>query len=108
MGFLFYFFISRFPSYFRALFLLNAAPTLCRSSKLSFGSNWIQKPKTSIYEILRVLFSNMDFNFAYFANFNFAHFEIEESFGLIWEKLQKGRFHLQTSNSSIYFCSFCL
>ena len=31
----------------------------------------------------------MDFNFAYFVNFNFAHFETEESFGLIWVKLQK-------------------
>ena len=29
----------------------------------------------------------MDFNFAHFANFNFAYFEIEESFGLIWVKL---------------------
>ena len=58
--------------------------------KLSFGSNWVQKTKTSIYEILRMLFSNMDFNFAHFANFNFAHFEIEESFGLIWVKLQNG------------------
>ena len=26
----------------------------------------------------------MDFDFAHFANFNFAHFEIEKSFGLIW------------------------
>ena len=43
----------------------------------------------------------MDFNFAYFANFNFTHFEIEESLGLVWLKLQKGRFHLQTSNSGI-------
>ena len=32
----------------------------------------------------------MDFNFAYFANFNFANFEIEESSGLVWVKLQKG------------------
>ena len=32
---------------------------------------------------LRMLFSNMDFNFAHFANFNFAHFETEESLGLI-------------------------
>ena len=31
----------------------------------------------------------MEFNFAYFANFNFAYFEIEESFGLVWVKLQK-------------------
>ena len=32
----------------------------------------------------------MDFNFAYFANSNFAYFEIEESFVLVWVKLQKG------------------
>ena len=44
-----------------------------------------------------MFFPNMDFNFAYFANFNFSHFEIEESFALIWLKLQKGRFHLQIS-----------
>ena len=41
-----------------------------------------------------MLFSNMDFNFAHFTNFNFGHFEIEESFGLIWVKLQNGPFHL--------------
>ena len=40
-------------------------------------------------------FSNIDFNFAYFASFNFAIFEIEKSFGLIWVKLQNGQFHLQ-------------
>ena len=34
-----------------------------------------------------MLFSNMDSNFAHFANFDFADFEIEESFGLIWVKL---------------------
>ena len=39
----------------------------------------------------------MYFNFAYFANFNFAYFAIEKSFGLIWVKLQNGRFHLQFS-----------
>ena len=43
----------------------------------------------------------MDFIFAYFTNFNFAYFEIEESFGLVWVKLQKGRFHTQISSSSI-------
>ena len=43
----------------------------------------------------------MDFNFAYFANFNFTYFEIEEIFGLVWVKLQKDRFHLQISNSGI-------
>ena len=37
-----------------------------------------------------MLFSNMDFSLAHFANFNIAHFEIEESFGLIWVKLQNG------------------
>ena len=49
-----------------------------------------------------MLFSNMDFNFAHFANFNSAHFEIEESFGLTWVKLQNGRFHLQMSILGIY------
>ena len=58
--------------------------------KLSFGSNWVQKRKTSIYEISRMLFSNMDFNFAHLANFNFARFEIEESFGLVLVKLHNG------------------
>ena len=33
----------------------------------------------------------MDFNFAHFANFNYAHFEIEDSFRLIWVKLQNDR-----------------
>ena len=56
--------------------------------KLSFGSNWVQKTKTSIYETLRMFFLNMDFYFTYIANFNFAHFEIEKRFGLIWVKLQ--------------------
>ena len=51
--------------------------------KLSFGSNWVQKTKTSTYVISRMPFSNMDFNFAHFANFDFSHFEIEESFELI-------------------------
>ena len=41
--------------------------------KISFGSNWVQKTKSSIYEISNILLSNMDFNF--------AHFEIE---GLDW------------------------
>ena len=42
-------------------------------------------------------FSNMDFNFGHFVNFNFAHLEIEEPIGLIWVKLQNGQFHLQIS-----------
>ena len=37
-----------------------------------------------------MLFSNTDFNFVHFANFNFAHFEIGDSFGLIWVKLKNG------------------
>ena len=40
-----------------------------------------------MYEISTILFSNMNFSFAHFANFNFAHIEIEESFGSIWVKL---------------------
>ena len=42
-------------------------------------------------------FKDVDFDFTHFANFKFAYFEIEESFGLIWVKLQNGRFHLQIS-----------
>ena len=48
-----------------------------------------------------MLFSNTDFSYADFTNFIFAHFETEESFGLIWVKLQNGRFHLQTFISGI-------
>ena len=44
-------------------------------------------------------FKDMDFNFNYFANFKFAYFEIEVSFGLIWVNLQNDRFHLQISIS---------
>ena len=35
-----------------------------------------------------MFFSNTEFNFARFTKFNFAHFKIEESFSLIWVKLQ--------------------
>ena len=70
--------------------------------KLSFGPNWVQETKTSIiFEISRMLLSNMDFSLIHFTNFNFAHFEIEESFGLIWVKLQNGRFQLQIFISGI-------
>ena len=69
--------------------------------KLSFGSNWAQKTKTFMYEISRMLFWNKDFNFAHFPNFNSVHFEIEESFALIWVKLQIGRFHFQVFISGI-------
>ena len=43
----------------------------------------------------------MDFSLSHFTNFNFAHFEIEENFGLIWVKLQNDRFHLQIFISCI-------
>ena len=42
-------------------------------------------------------FQDVDLNFAYFANFRFAYFQIEVSFELIWINLQNGRFHLQIS-----------
>ena len=42
-------------------------------------------------------FKDVDFNFTHFANFEFAYFETEKSFGLIWLKLQNDRFHLQIS-----------
>ena len=77
--------------YPEVLFSLNAPHTPHRPSKTLF---WIKlgskNKKTPIYKISRMLFSNMDFNFAHFANFNFVHFEIEESFGLTWVKLQNG------------------
>ena len=39
-------------------------------------------------------FKNVDFNFAHFASLKFAHFEIEESVGLIWVKLQNSMISL--------------
>ena len=48
-----------------------------------------------------MLFSNMDFSLAHFTNFDFAQFEIEESFRLIRVKLQNDRFHLQIFISGI-------
>ena len=39
----------------------------------------------------------MNFNVAYFPHFDLAHFEIEESFELVWVKLQNDRFRLQVS-----------
>ena len=40
-------------------------------------------------------FRDVDLNFIHCATFKFADCEIEESFGLIWVKLQNGRYHLQ-------------
>ena len=48
----------------------------------------------------------MGFDLTRFANFKFAYFEIEESFGLIWVKLQNGRFYLQISIWLLKWCSF--
>ena len=42
-------------------------------------------------------FKAVDFNFTHFGNPKSAYFEIEESLGLIWVKLQNGRFNLQIS-----------
>ena len=52
-------------------------------AKLSFGLNWVQKAKISISDISRMLYLKMDFNFAYFTNFNFAHLEIEKKLSKI-------------------------
>ena len=80
MGFLLFFFKSEISKLCNSevLFSVNATTGL---PKLSFGPNWVCKTKTFIYEISRMLFSNMDFNFAHFTNVNFAHFEIEKRFG---------------------------
>ena len=92
-GFFFSFFILRLLSYvapkffFIKMHLLHPAVLL----KLSFGSKWVQKTKK--HSFTRMLFSNIDFNF--------AHFEIARRFGLIWVKLQNDRFHLQVSISGI-------
>ena len=42
-------------------------------------------------------FKDVGFNFTHFANFKFAYFEIEVSFGLICLNLQNDQFHLQIS-----------
>ena len=64
--------------------------------KLSFGLKWVQKTKTSIYEISRILFLSMDFSFAYFANFNISS---------ILKSPQNGQFHLQFSFGVYKRCS---
>ena len=54
---------------------------------------------------------DVDFNFAHFANFKFAYFEIEESFGLIWVKLYNCRFYWVRERCSfqvmLFIYSFC-
>ena len=60
-----------------------------------------------------MLFSNIDFDFAHFHNFNFAHFEIEESFRPIWVKwsISRANFHssiykVLVSNMDFFFAHF--
>ena len=59
-------------------------------------------------------FKDVDFHFTHFANFKFAYFEIELSFGLIWVTLQNSRSsskHLLKEahfKYRLYSCSFCL
>ena len=83
-------------------FSLNASPKPYRPSKPFFWTKLDSRNK-NIHHLrdFKVLLSNMDFSLAHFTNFNFAHFEIQESFELIWVKLQNGRFYLQIFISSI-------
>ena len=80
---------------------LNEALTPYSPSKTLFKIKTGSKNKNIHFRDFKMLFSNMNFNFSHFNNFNFAHFEFEESFGLIWVKLQNGQFHLQISISNI-------
>ena len=51
-------------------------------------------------------FKDVDFNFTHFANFKFAYFEIEVSFGLIWVNLKNGNCYFRTcfTNYGVAFC----
>ena len=63
-----------------------------------------------------MLFCNMDFNFAHFSNFSFTYFEIEESFGLVLDKITKRLISLANFQFGylkgaclrygVYLCSF--
>ena len=59
-----------------------------------------------------MILSNMHFNFAHFANFDFAHFKVEEKFELIWVKLLAnlhfGYLKGARFRYGLYFCSFCV
>ena len=83
------------------MFSLDPHPTPYNLSKIFFWTKLYSKNKNTHLRDFKMLFSNVDFNFDHFKNFNFAHFEIQEMFGLIWVKLQNGRFHLQISISGI-------
>ena len=76
-----------------------------RPSRTLFWIKMGLKNKNIHLRDFKMLFLNMDFNFADFANFNFAQLEIEKSFGLILVKLQNGRFHLQFSFRVFKRCS---
>ena len=65
----------------------------CRSVTLVLATILGSKNKSAHLRDLK----DVDFNFTHFANFKFAYFEIEVSFGLIWVNLQNDRFHLQIS-----------
>ena len=67
----------------------------CRSVTLVLATILSSKNKSARLRDLK----DVDFNFTHFANFKFAYFEIEVSFGLIWVNLQNDRFHLQISIS---------
>ena len=73
--------------------------------KLFFGSKSIKKKKQKhpLTKFQGCLFSYIDFNRPHFAYFNFAHFNMEERFGLIWVDLEGACF-----KSEIYFCLFCV
>ena len=71
------------------LFSLNASPSPYSPSKTFFWTKLCSKNENIHLRDFKILFSNMDLNFAHFLNLNCAHFEVEESFGLIWVNLQK-------------------
>ena len=65
----------------------------CKTVTFNFATILGSKNKN----ILLRDFKDVNFNFTHLANFKFAYFEIKESFGLIWVKLQNDRLHLQIS-----------
>ena len=103
MCFLLSFFYSKISELCNSevLFSLNASPTPYSPTKTFFWTKLCSKNENIHLRDFKMLFSNMDLNFAHFFNLNFAHFETEESFGLIWVNLQKYRLHLQISISGI-------
>ena len=88
--------------------MLQSSEKFCPSLRQSFiDQHWMKGEedcKTVTFVLATIVgsknknihlrdFKDVDFNFTHFANLKFAYFEIEESFGLIWVKLQNGRFH---------------